>query len=65
MKEKEFMDMFGTKCKNNVIDVFKRYDGTDDLSFMLAEVLLNEYGTAEFGLRIIEEFERYDRVGNN
>ena len=57
---KEFMDMFGTKCESNVIDVFKRYDDTDDLSFMLAEVLLNEYGTAEFGLKIIGEFERYN-----
>ena len=57
---KEFIDIFGTKCEDNVIDVFKRYDGTADLSFMLAEVLLNEYGTAEFGLRIIEEFERYN-----
>lgn len=62
---KEFIDTFGTKCEDNVIDVFKRYNGTNDLSFMLAEVLLNEYSTAEFGLKIIEEFERYNKVGNN
>lgn len=62
----EFFNVFGTKCKDTIINIFEYCSAnTEGLDSMLLDVLINDYGTIEFGLKIIEEFERCSKVGNN